>query len=140
MQLDTKFNLGDIVVPIRQRYETVGDPCPECEGTGRAALLKGGTVRCPNRECRSGLIHHTAIRPWKPSTDFTSAIGKVDAERYADARQGTSRTTYMIEATGVGSGTLWSEADLFATVEDAQAECDRRNAAAVLSPEEPRAD
>ena len=40
--------------------------------------------------------------------------------------------TYILKSTGVGSGTLWNENDLFSSSEEAQNECDIRNASLVF--------
>jgi hypothetical protein len=33
----------------------------------------------------------------------------------------------MVTATGIGSGTVWYELDVFKTLQEAEAECNRRN-------------
>lgn len=134
MKIETKFSLGDVVVPISQGSEIVGDPCPECDGTGMLALAKGGEVRCQNRHCWNGLVNRTQVHPWAIRRDDISGVGKISAERWMEYAREQSETRYMLAATGIGSGRLWYERDLFFNVEDAQAECDLRNGVAASVP------
>lgn len=134
MKIETKFSLGDVVVPISQGSETVGDPCPECDGKGRLALVKGGDVPCQNHRCYNGLVNRTRVYPWAIRHEDVSEVGKIEATRLMEYCIERSETRYMLAATGIGSGRLWYERDLFASVEDAQVECDLRNGAIASVP------
>ena len=129
MNITTKFDLDDTVVPIRRQGENVSDPCPVCNGTGRAKLVNGGDVYCPGNYCRSGRVFRETIYRWAVAQECASAIGQVQISRSAPDRDRPDSTQYMIAATGIGSGQLWNEDDLFHMAEEAQAECDKRNAA-----------
>jgi hypothetical protein len=131
MNITTKFSLGDTVVPIGRRIETISDPCPTCEGTGMLALVKGGSVPCTVKECWYGRINRQQTHPWAVRADLTSTVGIVRGEHEAAS---PPEVRYMIFSTGVGSGTVWKEEDLFATDDEAQAECDRRNGVAATVP------
>jgi hypothetical protein len=86
-------------------------------------------VRCPTRDCRDGKVNGVVIHGWKVAHDLASPIGKITVEIIArEWLETETRAGYMIFATGIGSGTMWPEDVLFASVEDAQAECDKRNA------------
>lgn len=127
MEIKTKFNLGEVVYPIRNYRREVTTVCSTCDGIGEVTLAGKG-YRCP--EC-SGSGSMTYFEPvgWRPIEEFASAIGKVSVEMYANQyhENNEDRIRYMLKATGVGSGNMWSEDDLFASMAEAQEECDRRN-------------
>ena len=129
MEITTKFNLGQEVYPIRSFRKEVTDPCPTCDGVG-VVVIAGKEYRCP--ECYgSGTNTHLEPQKWQVINEYASKVGKVSvelyAERYHNRKGNEDQIRYMIEATGVGGGSLWNEDDLFATIEEAQAECERRN-------------
>jgi hypothetical protein len=138
MQITTRFSIGDTVVPIAPRTETVSDPCPACEGAGTLALVRGGTVRCTAKGCYDGKVTRQEIHPWAVRADLSSTVGRVSAvqscQEHAPDMLGALDIRYMLFSTGVGSGTMWRERDLFATDEEARSECARRNAAEAKVP------
>ena len=127
MQITTKFNLGQTVYPIRSCPKQVVTTCSTCGGSGRVTIVNKG-YKCP--ECYgTGTKTHTEPQKWQVVDTAISKIGSVSVELYTKYHQkiNENQIRYMLEATGVGGGTLWNEDDLFATLEEAQAECDRRN-------------
>lgn len=135
MIVQTKFSLGDKVFPVARTTEYVKRDCVRCGGKGELALVEGGALPCPNRyagqeSCNGGQVTLGVLSPWQPSRDV-GFVGKVSVIRYASrhANQYThDGNEYMLDSTGVGSGRVWKEDDLFSTPEEAQTECDRRNA------------
>lgn len=126
MNITTKFSLGDVVTAINRGNRQEWVDCPLCLGTGDITVSESATIRrCP--ECY-GKKGKTYWREEQWTTRHTSTIGKVNIELYGDEYDGTDREQYMLASTGVGSGTLWPVDQLWATREEAQAECDRRNA------------
>lgn len=129
MQLATKYDLGQRVWAIYHDSQRVQAPCAACDGEGQLALVKGGAVQC--RECygRRTVPTQRALG-WR--VRGPGVVGKVTVERVAAryADDYPDRTVYMLDITGVGSGTLWSEDTLFPSEEDADAEVSARNAAA----------
>lgn len=128
MHIETKFNLGDVVTPIAQRHYPQSDPCELCGGTGRLDLVRGGTVPCTALHCRGGQIHRMAVQKWGVESPLTSRVGRISISVFARQSDGDDETRYMIEASGIGSGQLWSGDDLFSSTDDAHRECDLRNA------------
>lgn len=130
MNIQTKYNFGELVYPISYRLERVKVPknCPVCKDKGEIKL-NGTMYTCP--ECR-GYTYHTedGDMEWYID-DCQGKIGKIRAELYASKYEGKygneSEIRYMLDSTGIGSGTLWKEEDLFISLEEAQAECDKRN-------------
>lgn len=58
---------------------------------------------------------------------YEATIGKIEIEEYAPKykERYKSEVKYMLEETGVGSGTLWREDRLFATYDDAKEFCEK---------------
>ena len=81
--------------------------CPDCSGACGSATWKKDK--------------------WFLEARYTSTIGQIQTETYGKRSEGVDGNKYMIEATGIGSGTAWKETDLFFTKEAARAECDKRN-------------
>ena len=127
MEITTKFNLGQKVYPIRSFRKELITTCPICDGIGEVTI-SGKEYTCPEC-CGSGTRTLVEPQKWQVVDEYISKIGKIAVELYAERYQkrNEGHTRYMLGATGVGSGTLWNEDDLFATIEEAQAECERRN-------------
>jgi hypothetical protein len=129
MNINTKYNYGDLVYPISTRREKVKVPrnCPVCKDTG-TVTLNNNTYSCP--ECR-GYTYHTVEGEieWYADIYYKGKIGKIDIEFYAPKykREGDSKICYMLDSTGVGSGTVWEERNLFLSCDEAEKECIRRN-------------
>lgn len=137
MIVHTKFSIGDRVIPVYRAHEQVTRDCSRCGGKGELALAEGGTVPCTNRfawkeSCNAGKVTLGHLSPWKIETESVGAVGQVQVKRtthhIADSWNDNNANKYMLHSTGVGSGRVWNEDDLFATVEEAQGACDRRNA------------
>lgn len=57
---------------------------------------------------------------------YKAKIGKIQIEEYAKKfKRYTSRITYMLEETGIGTGIVWSEEMLFSTENEAREFCDK---------------
>lgn len=122
MQLTTKFDLGQQVFGICiHRLESVA-LCRLCNDTNQITI-QNEPFTCP--KCKGGkpYIEKMIVSDW-------GRIGKVQVEQYEKPNQydELSRISYMLTSTGIGSGTVWYEEKLFATREEAQAFCDRKNA------------
>ena len=127
MEITTKFNLGQKVYPIRSFRKELITTCPICDGIGEVTIA-GKEYTCP--ECYgSGTRTHVEPQKWQVINEYISKIGKIAVELYAEPYQKRNhdRILYMLEASGVRSGSFHNEDDLFATIEEALAECERRN-------------
>lgn len=128
MKIETKYSLGDFVYPINTRFESVKVPinCPVCNDKGKVEL-NDKSYTCP--ECR-GYTYHTVDGDIKwYITDYKGHVGKINLGLYDNKYKHSNHDEirYMLDSTGVDSGSLWDEENLFLTKEDAQLECDRRN-------------
>lgn len=144
MKIETKFDLGQTVYKISQRCEPYRDTCERCNGEGEFAAAKGEPIRCP--DCGYAVLHgheKGTVQKFREEAwlvECALTIGKIQAERYSttggdpdstfcNMKPGThdDKTGYMCWETGVGSGSVHYEDTIFATKEEAQEECDRRN-------------
>ena len=138
MRIDTKFEVDQQVCKIRNRREEKWIPCAFCKGTGGVVGADGTRGNCPKCYGAKGCAE---FLPTKWQIDEVLTVGEVRVEvrgehkSIEDSRcsnygsQSAKRVeAYMCRETGIGTGTLHSVEDLFATEEEAQAECDRRNA------------
>lgn len=122
MEIKTKFNLGDEVFVINCYSELVKTKCPICNGN-KFINIKGRQFKCPNKDCYDGYLHHREDRKWHIA--YNSFVGNIKFEVYRD--YGGIEISYMIDQTGIGTGSVWRENTLFATEEEAQARCDELN-------------
>lgn len=133
MRYTPRFNLGDKVYHVVNRTRPVFTTCPMCQGA-RIITINAVSARCP--ECYGqGGSTDWADEGWRVANvrwddgrvegaPEVLTIGKVQLE-HTKGRE--PEWWAMCKETGVGSGTLHSMDDFFASVEDAQAECERRN-------------
>ena len=122
MLLQTKFSLGDLVYRFGTRTHKEFVDCPLCKGDKQIDLQEK-RYTCP--ECRGtgGTYEYGALENYVLPDQYT--IGHVRAVR----EYGKEENRYMCKETGVGSGTVYNEEDLFDTIDEAEAECLKRNIA-----------
>ena len=139
MKFETKFSCGDVVWKISNTKIKVLFSCSFCAETGKIHGADGEKRSCP--ECygrRSG--QKWEDKGWTISQENpTLTIGQVRAQ-FTGKWEGSSDTytnygpqeeelkeEYMCRETGIGSGTIHKAKFLFATKEEASAECERLN-------------
>jgi len=106
---------GEKTVDVRGERFT----CPKCAGKGQIVKQASGWIVGD-----SGTVGQ--IRVFYGRADANTCT--YDAwEREPCEGQEYQTQEYMLSSTGIGSGTIWREHNLFATRQDAQAEADRRN-------------
>ena len=129
MNIITKYNLGDYIHTVSERREKIriATNCQVCNDSGKITLQdKDKSYTCP--ECRGNTYHINEGDVEYYVSDRSGEIGNVRAEIYDKKyKREETRIIYMLDSTGVGSGTLWYEEDLFLTDADAKAECVTRN-------------
>ena len=115
MNIKTKFSNGDKVYGNRISHSTRKKiKCKTCQGTARVRINNTDrTTYCP--DCNSdGTIW--VDEPCCVVSPFEGTIGRVNAEYYGENNEnksGVSRITYMLDAYGIGSGSIFDEDDLF---------------------------
>lgn len=131
MTIKTKYNLGDFVytVSIKKSRIKIPNNCPVCKDEGQVKLNEK-SYTCP--ECRGYTYTTKEGKDEWYVNDCEGHIGKIDVEMYhsiyvnGDQRQ-ASKIKYMLDTTGVGTGTVWREKNLFPSKEEAETECIKRN-------------
>lgn len=136
MKIITKFNLGDKVTHIRMGMKTTTPECTSCSGTGKIILDDGETTCCPKCHGAGYHVKHDKME-WAPMAALTLGEVRVvvtdspgiEGEETFDnfKPQKDRKETYMAIETGIGTGNNYNANDLFATREEAQAKCDKRN-------------
>ena len=130
MDLQTKFNLGQLVTAITESEVRSLRKCSTCNGSGRITTAgTGEEFICPKCGGMSAYPKPAGTR-WYISIE--SKVGKIGVEARdpgiaAKWDSPELEIQYMLMATGVESGQLWKEENLFASVAEAEAECARRN-------------
>jgi len=121
MKLETKFDLGEKVWYTKTEVKNIIlNPCKYCNGSGEVELKNDDKITCPR--CHGNRGEHRTLYLKKPS-NARSQIGEVQAKIFRDHRE----NSYMLFATGVGSGTVYSEDKIFRTKEECQVYCDIEN-------------
>lgn len=139
MNIKTKLNLGQLGYPITYHTKPIYTKCTACNGTNKIEI-EGETFDCPKR-CSSGNIfnsvplgHHQTWGPQQWHTYESGIIGKITIENYLDDDivdrdyRNKKIIRYMLSNTGIGSGTCWDEENVFASLDEANKECEVRNA------------
>ena len=118
--INSKFKVGQVVFAVVKSTLTKHITCPVCDGNHKIRLKNDHLYNCP--EC-GGLGYKESIEPEGYRIAYISTVGKVQIEIYKTEY----RETYMLTATGVGSGRVWDSNDLFATKEEAEEYCKKMN-------------
>lgn len=134
MIIETKFDLDQLVWPISCYQKEIVNKCPACLGK-KYVIINGQEFSCPNY-CRDG-YSYDGYEEESWHLDNPSVVGKINVEFYEldliekclqeSYKNKTREIMYMLQNTGIGSGTLWPESRLFATKEEALAEVEKRN-------------
>lgn len=121
VMLKVKFNIGNTVYRIKcdQGINNLGVICPVCDGTGKFKSPTSGQVHnCPGVNgylCKNGKMHVVWRNCYYPIKDVVEFI-------CIERHNGADEIEY-----GLKSDLDVHEDELYTTLEDAQAECDRRN-------------
>lgn len=129
MEFKTKFHLNDEVYIITKHMTYKMEICETCNNTGYVQI-KDKTFKCP--DCGGYTRRIQDSMKWELFEIPSGKIGKIIIESYANQyckkdyhKQLTIK--YMLDSTGVGSGTLWEEDNLCTSYEEAIKECKERN-------------
>ena len=140
MDITPKFNHNDIVYQIVVDRAQHFVPCGFCGGEGRIVGVDGSDRQCPKCYGNRGWNEYEENPKWLVRPEQLT-VGQVritvtfkhDADsifsNYGE-QQHEQEEQYMMYETGIKSGTLYYADRLFASVEEAQTECDKRNEAA----------
>lgn len=125
--LKAKYEVGQKVYAVSNRSDTrqIHVNCDVCNSTGKVKVEgRNEQYECPVCHGKTEVEHYG----YKYVISYYEAmIGKVQIEEYSKeyTDKNQSRVTYMIEPTGIGSGTIWREERLFATHKEAIEFCEK---------------
>jgi hypothetical protein len=122
--LTTKYSVGDVVYFASTTTEKKRHPCPDCKGVRKwkATSPAGGEYEfdCPRcstsyNSDRDLLLDYSAFVPYVQKL----TIGSIQVNTAKGAYDEGAR--YMCVETGIGSGSVYDEARLFSTEDEATA-------------------
>ena len=117
MRIETRYSIGDIVWGLTVSRAAKTNPCGLCSATGSVGIADTDrTTTCPDCHGR-GRLRPTEQELHGHIQRLT--IGQVNTRNEAERVE----RTYMAEETGVGSGRVWNEANLYPAVDDAKHGC-----------------
>jgi hypothetical protein len=131
MNIETKFDLGDTVYPVRECRKDHIETCEVCSGSGVVTVQESGKkIKC-DECCGDGVKKSNLPNGYYFLGDSVGSVGKIEPEyydkRYLRDGYHKNRIKYMLSSTGVGSGSIWYEDQLFASAEEAEAYCEEQN-------------
>lgn len=121
--ITTKYSVGDVVYFANTTTEKRRHPCPDCNGVGKwkAVSPAGGEYEfsCPRCSAsynsdRDLMLDYQAFAPYVQKL----TIGSIQVNTAKGSWDSGAR--YMCHETGVGSGTVYDEARLFSTEQEAR--------------------
>jgi DnaJ-class molecular chaperone len=126
MKLVSRYDVHDVVYGIYLHTKRYWKLCNTCEGTCKVTVAghEDVTTYCPS--CRGGKI-------WQDTEGKYFVIQQLTVGQVRIQAGYEPETRYMCEETGVGSGTVWREENLFLTM--IEAELDARSRGAVAESE-----
>ena len=131
MEIKTKFNLGQRIQCILQGIENIEEKCLICEGKG-FFFYKEKKIYCQECGGEGSTIKHLPAKWYVPkgfdNVEWSNfVIQKIGVEMYNSKNKKMSDYKDRIYYMAGNSGTMWNENNCFASIEKAQAECDKRN-------------
>lgn len=126
MLLKSRYDIGQSVWVAQQQYEPVRNACKLCHGKGMVQIVGSEKLAvCP--ECKGrGYFDGGAIYRWV--LGIHSVVGQINIKAVKTPKKGIITTVeYMLRDSGIGSGSIWKEDQLFLTKEEAEAYCDKMN-------------
>ena len=149
MRFETQFNFKQEVWEVRQCMVNEWVPCSFCAATGKIKGAGGEERMCP--ECHGRLGRHEVKGlAWAAGGPLT--VGQIRIEHTCASTGGEGcifdnygpqkeqrKEEYMCYETGIGSGSIHRDYELFASREEANAEAERKNADSGKEPQNDKA-
>lgn len=115
--IETKFSIGDVVYYASTTTERKQHPCPDCLGTKKwKAISPAGSeyeFSCPRCSASYRSEHDLSL-------DYSAFVPSAHRLTIGSVRTDSAdKTSYMCIETGVGSGSVYDEARLFSTEDEA---------------------
>lgn len=120
--ITTKYSIGDVVYHATTATERKQHPCPDCNGTKKwqATAPSGSQYEFPCPRCaaaynseRDLMLDYSAFAP--------KAVKRTIGSIQVNTAPGSWGSRYMCHETGIGSGNIYNEKDLYPTEDEALA-------------------
>lgn len=122
--ITTKFSIGDVIYKAWTTTVQKQHPCPDCKGARKWKAISpaGGEYEfsCP----RCSASFHSDRDLSLAYSEFAPFVEKLTIGSIRYDSSSDRQTEYMCRETGVGSGTIHSESDLFPTEDEAMRAAD----------------
>jgi len=121
-----KYKIGQEVYKINWCNPTTWKTCEACNGATFVHIKENGKqISCP--DCR-GVGKHSIYLGTRWAIGSKLTIGKIQIEQFdTEYNDHEDRITYMCRETGVGTGSVYEEKDLFTSLKAAESEVNKRN-------------
>lgn len=121
MNIPTRYDLGDVVWHVHKLTARRAAFCGLCAGDGWVAIAADATKRAICPDCHGRRYSQTEMVYEEPRATISRlTLGLVDVRVLPDS----TTVRYMADETGIGSGSMHEERDLYPSYEEAMAECD----------------
>lgn len=140
MDITTKYSNGDKIWTIGQTSRTEWIECSFCVGKCRVNGFDGNTAPCPKCYGKGGENSYIG-KEWEIMEPLTigqvrmsitgESRGVAGKEHYSNLgpQKYSECEEYMCNETGIYTGSVYEVNKLYATIEEAQVECDKLNTA-----------
>jgi len=139
MNLNSKLNMNQKVWNIEKKKESYWEECVLCDAKGRIDIPeKNRCILCSDCDGRKGKTIWKNNLIWEVDNCLTIGLIRVEISnitptgRFANMGEyiegkNILKVIYMAYETGIGSGHILKEENLFPSLEEARDECERRN-------------
>ncbi len=127
MDIKTKFKHSDRVQAITHGIKEVKTTCDCCNGSGNIQISNYGENQCPKCYGKGFTTSWEDEKWYVPSDYYNFVIQKIGMELYNPNNKKYFKSRSWIYYMADSSGTMFDEKDCFASIEEAQQECDKRN-------------
>jgi len=124
MLIESKFDINEKVYYVRKFSKQNIMPCSVCDGKG-VVILTEKEYRCPEC-CGDGIIIKYRVCKYNTQGRYTIGHIKVIITKKKNKKQ-NKKEVYMFYETGIGSGTIYKEEELFKTEQEAEDHCKELN-------------
>jgi hypothetical protein len=108
---ENRFKINQQVFIGRTEWGSKEEICPDCGGDKVwTVITKTFTIEVPCETCNRGYIAHGTIKDY----DFAPVVGRYTIGSIRmDTNDAKDLYTYMCRETGIGSGSVYRESDMF---------------------------
>lgn len=129
--IETRYSIGEVVFLACTTRTTKQHPCPDCKDTRRWQAISpagfGYLFACPRCSVSYSRWDDLSLK-YQAAAPYVRQLTIGSVQYNSEPGSYDHGARYMCRETGVGSGSVYKEADLFTTEEEARKESERRAA------------